>query len=152
MPTRHARTPAPAKPEVAAAHPTAAPGAPTAQPVEIGDVLLQLQRQHGNRYVQRLVRRAGAATSPARAPVVQTKMQLGPAVDRYEREADRIAAAVAGRAPSHRPAAGIEQLHGAAGGTVDAPVAAALHRARGGGQPLPAAVRSSMERALGADF
>ena len=47
---------------------------------------------------------------------------------------------------------GIQQLHGAGGGAVDAPVAQALQRERGVGQPLPAALRSSMEQALGADF
>jgi hypothetical protein len=88
------------------------------------------------------------------APVVQAKLVLGPAGDRYEREADRVAAAVVGHPPSTRipTASDIQQLHGAKGGTIDAPVAQALHRARGGGQLLPATLRWSMEQTLGADF
>jgi Domain of unknown function (DUF4157) len=133
-----------------------------------GDALLQLQRQYGNYHVQQVIGHAREATSPVAAPVVQAKLLVGPASDRYEREADRVADGAAGHAASRDPAAhrqagedkyarllgqpGIQQMHGAGGGAVDAPVAQALQRKRGAGQPLPAALRSSMEQALGADF
>src|SRR5438105_11610126 len=51
--------------------------------------LLQLQGQYGNRYVQQVVIHAREAPSGAGAPVVQAKLVLGPADDRYEQEADR---------------------------------------------------------------
>jgi len=110
-----------------------------------GDAVLQLQRQYGNHYVQQVIGHAREAASPVAAPVVQAKLLVGPASDRYEREADRVAGGALGQP-------GIQRLHGAGGGAVEAPVAQALQRERGVGQPLPAALRSSMEQALGADF
>jgi hypothetical protein len=130
--------------------------------------LLQLQGQYGNRYVERVVTHARQAPSGAAALVVQAKLALGPAGDQYEQEADRVAEWVVGHAatnglaarpqpgegtqarPPHGP--GIQHLHAVVGSPVDAPVAQALQRARGGGQPLPAPLRRSMERAFGADF
>ena len=50
--------------------------------------VLALQRSIGNRAVQQLV------SSSRTAPVIQTKLQVGPVGDRYEQEADRIAAEV----------------------------------------------------------
>jgi hypothetical protein len=141
MAMRHAKTPAPSGPEL-----TAAPSAPASYRASggrfgsVGDVLLHLQRQYGNQYVQQVIGRAREAE-----PLVQAKLVLGPPGDRYEREADRVAAAVAGREASKQPP-------GAGGGAVETPVAQALQQARRGGQPLPAPLRLSMERALGADF
>jgi Domain of unknown function (DUF4157) len=109
-----------------------------------GSALLQLQRDYGNRYVQRMVDQARIA------PVSQ-------ADDRCEREADRVAQAVVGgatptvnRATNHPPA--IQRLSGAEGGPVDAGVQQAIQGARGSGQPLPKRVRGPLERAFGADF
>lgn len=48
--------------------------------------LLQLQRTHGNHYVQRLV-----ARSKRNRSLIQPKLTLGPAGDKYEQEADRVA-------------------------------------------------------------
>jgi hypothetical protein len=116
-----------------------------------GASLLQLQRSYGNRHVQQVVECA----TPA--PVIQTKLVLGPADDRYEREADRVARQVASGAggpaldaASRTPA--IQSLANAQGGAVDADVQQAIQQARGGGQPLPEHVRGSMEQALGANF
>src|SRR5690242_5886661 len=103
-----------------------------------GAALLQLQRGYGNRYVQRVVDQARAG------PVIQAKLLLGPAEDRYEREADRVAqqatqgrAALAPDASSRPPA--VQRLGGAeggaVGGAVDASVQQAISGARGGGQP-----------------
>jgi len=151
-----------------------------------GHALLHLQRQSGNRYVQQVIHHARQAADPEAAlviqpvvqPVVQAKLVLGPANDRYEQQADRVAAWAVGHAASYDPdpaaprpvdedtharlqrqsdiqpdiQPGIQQLRGGAGGAVAAPVAQALQRARGGGQPLPATLRGSMEQALGADL
>jgi len=133
-----------------------------------GHALLQLQGQYGNRYVQQVVTHARQDPSRADAPVVQAKLVLGPADDRYEQEADRVAERAVSHAAANGPAArarpgedrearslrqpGIQQLRGVAGSPVDARVAQALQRMRGGGQPLPASLRASMERAFGADF
>lgn len=116
-----------------------------------GAALLQLQRGYGNRYVQRVVDQARAA------PVIQARLLLGAAEDRYEREADRVAqqitkgrAALAPDANSRPPA--VQRVGGAEGGAVDASVQQAIVGARGGGHPLPDGLRGSMEQALGADF
>src|SRR4051794_7817118 len=68
-------------PEAAAAQTTSY--APPAFTVPRAGSLLQLQRSYGNRHVQQVVERA--------APVLQPTLLLGPANDRYEREADRVA-------------------------------------------------------------
>jgi Domain of unknown function (DUF4157) len=118
---------------------------------DAGSALLQLQRGYGNRYVQRVVDQARTA------PVSQARLLLGPADDRYEREADRVAQAVVGgatptvnRATNHPSA--IQRLGGAAGGPVAAGVQQAIQGARGSGQQLPERVRGPLERAFGADF
>lgn len=116
-----------------------------------GSALLQLQRGYGNRYVQRVVDQARTA------PVSQARLLLGPADDRYEREADGAAQAVVGGATptvnrgTKHPSA-IQRLSGAAGGPVDVGVQQAIQGARGSGQPLPERVRGPLERAFGADF
>lgn len=118
------------------------------QLVRAGAALLHMQSQYGNRYVQQVISHA----REARAPVVQAKLALGPASDRYEQEADRVAARLAGHAPSHAPAANSRAAEDGRPGAMEAPTAQALQRARGGGQPLPATLRRSMEQALGADL
>jgi hypothetical protein len=110
----------------------------------VGSALLQLQRDYGNRHVQRMVDQARTA------PVSQ-------ADDRCEREADRVAQAVVdGATPTVNPATNhppaIQRLSGAAGGPVDAGAQQAIQGARGSGQPLPKRVRGPLERAFGADF
>ena len=133
------------------------------QPGRPSQALRQMQHQRGNRSAQQVVQQARAA--PSAAPVVQARLVLGPAHDRYEQEADRVAAAVAGHLTSQGQAvhgqAGAEVLFrkpaigplaGAAGNAVDAGVQQAIQEARGGGQPLPAHVRGPMEHAFGADF
>ena len=49
--------------------------------------VLSLQRSIGNRAVQNLL-------SSRSAPVIQPKLEVGPVGDRYEQEADRVAALV----------------------------------------------------------
>jgi Domain of unknown function (DUF4157) len=126
-----------------------------------GAALLRLQRGFGNRHVQQLVDFARQPVRPA--PIVQASLVVGPAGDRHEQEADRVARQLAGPA-SQRPAAGsaapeslghtpvMRPVGGAHDGAVDPQVEQAVRGARGGGQPLPGRVRAPMERALGADF
>jgi hypothetical protein len=59
--------------------------------------VLSLQRSIGNRAVQNLV--AGSRS----APVIQAKLEVGPVGDRYEQEADRIAAQVVKGASTPQP-------------------------------------------------
>jgi hypothetical protein len=123
----------------------------------VGRLLLQLQRYHGNRYVQRAVEQAGQTA--VAAPVPQAKLMLGAAGDRYEREADRVAqevvrpgvATAPGRgAAAHAPAAA--RPAGAQARAVNPAVQHGIQRARTGGQAISQYVRALMEDALGADF
>jgi hypothetical protein len=122
-----------------------------------GAALLQLQRQHGNRHVQRVVDRA--SRTAAAVPVIQTKLMLGTVGDRYEREADRVAEEVV-RARSRgtagqnlfSPRLVVQRLASAQGGAVHPEVQKGIQQARAGGQTISEHVRTSMERALGADF
>lgn len=109
--------------------------------------VLDLQRAVGNRAVVRAV--------------VQRSLQVGPAGDRFEQEADRIAddvmRALAGPPVGDRGAArvsrsAVDGAVGLEGGPLGADTETAITRARGGGRPLPDALRSSMEGSFGADF
>jgi hypothetical protein len=60
----------------------------------VGGVLLRLQRDLGNRYVQRVVDHATHAGAPA--PVIQPTRVVGQPHDRYEQEADEVARRVVG--------------------------------------------------------
>ena len=111
--------------------------------------------------------------------LVQAKMAVGPAGDRYEREADQVADRVMAviqrmSAPSPRPVVdavshrcGPGCLHrhaghhhgdhthpeiGAEGGELSADLTGRLRQAAGGGEQLGAPMRRSMEAAFGADF
>ena len=108
-------------------------------------------------------------------------LRVGPANDRYEQEADRVARQVVSRVqtpPVQREGAAEEELqmkpltptvtplqrktfqkpvqravnHGVEGGEVEAGVAQQIQRAGGGGKPLDEKVRGQMERGFGADF
>jgi hypothetical protein len=122
-----------------------------------GDSLLQLQQQHGNRYVQQVMAQAGQLgpqAGEAAAPIIQTKLALGPAGDSYEQEADRAAATVGSGGNVHSGGPGVSLRRGpsAGDGAVDPAVESGIKQARGGGQPLPEGVRASMEQNFGADF
>lgn len=134
-----------------------------------GSSLLHLQRQYGNSYVQQVAEHARQLQSPNSGPVTQTKLVLGTAGDRYEREADRVAQRVVnkivGRRPAeqHRGPAGdsdgaltrtpdIQRLGSAGGPAVETDVQQAIQRAEGRGRRLPDDVRSSMEQRFGQDL
>ncbi len=130
------------------------------------DEVRQLQEQAGNR--------ATAALLAAGQP----KLTVSAAGDRYEQEADDVAAQVvarlrAGAVQASSPdgaAPGVvsedddqapagtsrvqrrSEVIGAAGGDLDSDTEKAIGAARSGGSPLPGGVRRSMEGAFGADF
>ncbi|HVF14947.1 MAG TPA: DUF4157 domain-containing protein [Acidimicrobiales bacterium] len=113
--------------------------------------VLELQRTIGNRAVWRLA--CGSALQP--------KLQVGPAGDTFEREADEVADDVmrnlaATVAP--RPRDGVvtrsvaDGVVGLEGGPVGSDAEAAIQRNRGNGSPLPETLRRRMEGSFGADF
>lgn len=112
--------------------------------------LLQLQRTYGNRYVQRLVARA----------LIQPKLKVGPANDKYEQEADQIAAQVMRRPENPSPLAEetitpVQRQSGSgdgAGFQVAPEVEQLIAHHSAGGQPLPEMVRRTVEPRFGADF
>ena len=72
--------------------------APSPQQSSNKNLLLHLQRQYGNSYVNQVVNQAqhNGSTS-SQQPPVQTKLTIGPVGDKYEREADRTATEVVQR-------------------------------------------------------
>lgn len=119
--------------------------------------LLHLQSTIGNQAVQRLLINRGAPT--ASPPVVQRKFQVGPAGDRFEREADQVARSVgqssAGKqAPAPTPSIQRQETAqvGPQGGTVDGALASRIQRHKQGGQAVPTGVRRSVEQVTGADL
>ena len=108
-----------------------------------------------------------------RAPpqmVIQPKLTLGPAGDKYEQEADLVAKQVMRQihAPMSQPAnqaqsvqrsydelrrtPNIQRLPTVEGATVESGIESAITQAQGGGLPLAEGVRAPMEQAFAADF
>lgn len=105
-----------------------------------GEALLALQRTYGNRFVQRAV--------------LQAKLVVGPAGDRYEREADRVAQAVV-RGTAGPKARDIQPIGGAPAGTEPGDAMQAQIRTSsvgGRGRRIPGQVRAPLEETLGADL
>jgi hypothetical protein len=129
--------------------------------------------------VRLLQEQAGNRATAVLLAAGQPKLTVSAAGDRYEQEADDVAAQVvarlragpAGAQGAEGPAAGVlsdddreapagrisrvqrsSEVIGAAGGDVDSDTEKAIVAARSGGRPLPGGVRRSMEGAFGADF
>ena len=67
-------------------------------------LLLHLQRQYGNRYVNQVISQAQQKGNTSGQPSpLQTKMTIGPVGDKYEREADHTAAQVVQRINAPTP-------------------------------------------------
>jgi hypothetical protein len=140
-------------------------------------VLRQASQDSGR--VPTFPRRAPAAPGGVDRMIVQARLSVGPADDRFEREADTVAAAVMrsiaahhdggdaparaqrsdtaphGVAPADTPRIGRMQRSSrpsAEGGVVDNNTESRIQRARGHGQPLQTDVRRSMEAGFGTDF
>lgn len=164
-------------------HPTSAPGRPqttinsldrqtgqlilenfaaadTLPPVQRTRAVTYIQRTYGNAAAQQVIRRQGEEEE-----LLQTKLEVGPANDVYEREADRVAAEVM-RSISSAPVRhqdeeeetvqatpSIRRLEtGDDGFTVDEDTEQRLRTSRGQGHPLPDITRATMEPRFGADF
>ncbi|MEO0535320.1 MAG: DUF4157 domain-containing protein [Cyanobacteria bacterium P01_A01_bin.123] len=101
---------------------------------------------------------------------LQAKLTVGAADDKYEREADRVAARVVdqihsggvgqplvqseeqlSRKPEMRQVPGVQRSL-LEGGEVSADIESAINRSRGSGQPLDAGLQATMGQAMGADF
>ena len=102
-------------------------------------------------------------SSPSRQTIVQPKLELTTPGDSYEREADRMADFVMRRQytgiPTEMPSAASvvhpaisRSVSGSAGVAVDTATEGGINASRGGGQPMPEALRSQMESSFGADF
>jgi hypothetical protein len=110
--------------------------------------LLALQSSLGNRYVQRLIDRSRPRL------VVQPKLRLSPAGDRYEQEADR-AAEILLRSGSSGPTAAVPIQPSPApseGHPVAPKIENQINQAKGNGRPLPRSFRQKMEQTFAADF
>jgi hypothetical protein len=103
------------------------------------------------------------APPATKASALSTELVVGPADDRMEREADRLADVVMrrlGPAPaSPRPPAVARSTTaptpgaiGLAGGALDADTSAGIRARLGAGQPLPSPLRRQVEAGLGADL
>jgi hypothetical protein len=108
--------------------------------------VLALQRAIGNRAARR---------------VVQRRLDVGPAGDRFEQEADRIADDVMRARAGTRAVRGdgarvsrsvADDTIGLEGGPASPETEAAIQRQRGHGAALPDPLRSAMEASFGADF
>ncbi|MBW4668240.1 MAG: DUF4157 domain-containing protein [Cyanomargarita calcarea GSE-NOS-MK-12-04C] len=142
------------------AHAAILNGAPT----HSRHVLLQLQRQYGNRYVQQVVQQARQTERSK----IQAKLTLGAVGDKYEQEADRVAKEVVSnissasqqpvqrRSPEEEEQAqmkpDIQRMATSDATTVDPSIEDGIQQARGGGQPLADSIREPMEQAFGTDF
>ncbi|UBF24835.1 DUF4157 domain-containing protein [Kovacikia minuta CCNUW1] len=108
---------------------------------------------------------------PTDRPIIQPKLTIGPVGDKYEQEADQIAAQVVNQinAPQSSRIRGTIQRHetkeeedklqrkpllqNLSGGIPATPkLEAEIGRSRSGGQPLAENIRTPMERAFGANF
>lgn len=90
-----------------------------------------------------------AAGNRAVGRLIQAKSAVGPAADRFEREADRVAA---GGSAAVGPVSGVSSGGSASVSPVSGGLAEVAGASSGGGQPLDADTRSVMESRFGADF
>jgi hypothetical protein len=121
--------------------------------------VMYLQRTIGNRAVAQLL---------DRGPRIQRSLKVGPADDKYEREADEIAQRVM-RSPAPnvktsnnaKSASGMkppkDQLQrtavvGMEGGDISGDLESRIRRSQSGGSPMPNSIRSQLEPKIGADF
>lgn len=123
-----------------------------------GQMLISLQHQLGNRYVQHLVAQTRQAPATPSGPLpVQTKLVLGPVRDKYEQEADHIAQEIVFRSgqsstPTATPQLSLPQGETGTDNNVTPEIETAIRQAQGSGQALPKPIQSSMGQALGTNF
>lgn len=102
--------------------------------------------------------------APSQQTIVQPKLELTTPGDSYEREADRMADFVMRKAysglPTEMPSTSSilppmisrRASSSTSGVAVDKATESGIHASRGGGQPMPTALRSQMESGFEADF
>jgi hypothetical protein len=126
-------------------------------------LLLQMQQQFGNSHVSQVVQMARESSQQtSQQPLIQAKLTIGAPGDKYEQEADRVAAEVVQQihAPEIRQKEKEETLQpklmvqSKADGrmTASPELASSIQAARGSGQPLADNIREPMEQAFEADF
>lgn len=125
---------------------------------------LELTRRVGHNFGQ-----IGVQTSSS--SIIQPKLTIGSPGDKYEQEADRVAAEVVNRInapasqsatqaqsiqrqemPPMNPLKGRIQRQSSGGGVASEKIETFINQSRGGGQPLPNLLRRKMEGKMGADF
>jgi len=128
-------------------------------------IVRQLQSNFGNQYVSRLLDHVSRRNST----VIQAKLTVGPAGDKYEREADHVAKQVLGQIkgageqpvqpqgteeedPSLVQLKPLQRQIGIEGGDVSGEVESSIDGSRSSGTSIEKNVRRSMENAFGADF
>jgi hypothetical protein len=132
--------------------------------------VLYLQRSVGNRAVAQMLGRNEPRTQAA--PLIQAKLTVGPANDRYEQEADDIAMRVLRTPATPKNQKGgkgqeepeevqripaIQRIQrrapvGLEGGPLDGDLERSIQSAQNGGSSLPSTVRGSLEPKLNADL
>lgn len=132
--------------------------------MEEGNTMKILKQNRDALGVSRRADRATQRSAPSRQMLVQPKLELTTPGDSYEREADRMADYVMRKPfsvssismPSTVVANQPKILRRATGSSsdiaVDSATESGIHASRGGGQPLPSALRSRMESGFGTDF
>ena len=127
------------------------------------ELMLQMQEQFGNSHVSQVVQMTkGTCGSILQQPVIQAKLTIGAAGDKYEQEADRVASEVVKKihAPEHRLSKNEETLQpklmvqGKADGkmTASPEIVSSIQGARGSGKDLADDIREPMEQVFGADL
>jgi hypothetical protein len=116
-----------------------------------------LQRSVGNKAVANLLGRNGPKPASKPGPVIQRALKVGPADDKYEREADEIARSVnvqRSLAPRKRSISSIQRATaiGPEGGDLSGDLENRLRATQGSGSSLPGGVRNTLEPKLGADL
>ena len=152
--------------------------AQTAQPSRSLEVSQPVDLGKGWDLTKQFLQAAYSSEPPPKAysgmpgqPLLQPKLQVGAADDKYEREADRVAAQVVGQINSAGMGQPLipneERIHRQPeiqrvpqmpwpsltdGGEASADLESGINRSRGGGRPLDAGLQASMGQAMGADF
>jgi hypothetical protein len=128
--------------------------APQLHPADV----MALQRTVGNQSVQRLLKgQPQPSPSNPAAAMIQPKLEVGAANDKYEQEADRVARQVTGNGrPTVQRTLSLNKVQRQAGPEdsfkAGGDFEAHLRRTQGSGTPLPDATRNEFESKFGSSF
>jgi hypothetical protein len=115
-----------------------------------------LQRSVGNKAVANMLGRNGPQPASKPGLIVQPSLKVGPANDKYEREADEIARSMSVQR-SIAPRKRISSIQrtatiGPEGGDLSGDLESRLRATQGSGSSMPNGVRRALEPKLGADL